>query len=54
MKAKTWAYGGLATVMFAGAMAWAFAPRPIEVEVDTVKVGPFRSQRGGGWPHPLA
>lgn len=43
MKAKTWAYGALAVALLAGAMAWAFAPRPVEVEVDTVKVGPFEA-----------
>lgn len=43
MKTKTWAYGALAAALLGGAMVWAFAPRPVEVEVDTVKVGPFEA-----------
>ncbi len=43
MKKKTWIVligGGLATVAL---LAWAFAPRPLEVEVATVTEGPFET-----------
>ena len=32
----------LAGVIAAGLMVWAFAPRPVEVEIATVTRGPFR------------
>ena len=43
MKAKSWIYGigGLGAV--AALLIWAFGPRPVEVEVATVKQGHFES-----------
>jgi len=42
---KAWLRKGswmLAGVAAAGLLAWAFAPRPVEVETATVTRGPFR------------
>ena len=43
MKTKTWVIGGTATVVLALAAGWAFAPRPIEVELATVTQGLFET-----------
>lgn len=43
MKKKTWIATGVATVAIAALLAWAFAPRPLEVEVAPVAEGPFET-----------
>jgi HlyD family secretion protein len=40
---KTLLTGALAALLAAGLLAWAFAPRPVEVEVAAVTEGPFES-----------
>jgi HlyD family secretion protein len=42
---KVWLHRGawiLAVVIAAGLLAWAFAPRPVDIEIATVTRGPFR------------
>lgn len=41
MKRSTWIYAGAGVVAAVAALAWAFAPRPIEVEVAEATRGPF-------------
>lgn len=41
MKRKTWLYGALVVVALGLTLAWAFAPRPVEVEVAAVTQGRF-------------
>ena len=43
MNRKTWIVGGSAAVLLALAAGWAFAPRPVEVELATVTQGPFET-----------
>jgi HlyD family secretion protein len=43
MKVKTWVIGGTVVLALALAAGWAFAPRPIEVELATVTQGPFET-----------
>ena len=43
MKRKTWMVGGAAAVVLVLAVAWAFAPRPVEVELAPVTQGPFET-----------
>jgi HlyD family secretion protein len=43
MKRKTWIYGGLGAAALAALLAWAFAPRPLEVEVAQVDRGVFET-----------
>jgi HlyD family secretion protein len=43
MQRKTLLLGGLAVVALAALLAWAFAPRPIAVEVGTAGIGPFET-----------
>jgi HlyD family secretion protein len=43
MKKKTWIYAGATAVALVAALIWAFAPRPIEVEVATATEGPFET-----------
>lgn len=43
MKRSTWLYGGCGLLATAGLLAWAFAPRPIEVEVATAAQGFFQA-----------
>ena len=43
MKRKTWIAGGSAAVLLALAVGWAFAPRPVEVELAPVTQGPFET-----------
>jgi HlyD family secretion protein len=43
MKRKTLILGGLTTAAVLALMAWAFAPRPVPVEVATVDRGPFET-----------
>lgn len=43
MKTKTWIYAGAGVVTAAALLAWAFAPRPIEVEVASVTSGRFEA-----------
>ena len=43
MKKKTWIVTAVAVVATAALLAWAFAPRPLEVEVATVSEGPFET-----------
>jgi HlyD family secretion protein len=40
---KTWIYGGAGAVLAAALLAWAYAPRPVEVEVATATLGRFES-----------
>ena len=40
---RTWIYAGLGALLVAGLLGWAFAPRPIEVEVATATKGRFES-----------
>jgi HlyD family secretion protein len=39
----TWIYGAAGAVLAAALLAWAYAPRPVEVEVATVTQGRFES-----------
>ncbi len=41
MNKRQWITVGVATAGLAGALAWAFAPRPLQVEAAVVTVGPF-------------
>jgi HlyD family secretion protein len=41
MQRRTWIIVGVATVVTAAAIAWAFAPRPVDVEVARAEVGAF-------------
>jgi HlyD family secretion protein len=43
MKRKTWIFGGSAAVALIVAVAWAFAPRPVEVELSPVTQGHFET-----------
>ena len=43
MNRKTWIVGGSAAVLLALAVGWAFAPRPVEVELAPVTQGPFET-----------
>jgi len=43
MKKSTWIIGGAATLALAALLGWAFAPRPLEVEVAAVTEGPFET-----------
>jgi HlyD family secretion protein len=43
MKRSTWIVGGLAAAAALGALAWAFAPRPIDVEVAAASRGRFEA-----------
>jgi HlyD family secretion protein len=43
MKKSTWIGGGAALAATVGLMAWAFAPRPVEVEVAAVTRGHFEA-----------
>lgn len=43
MKRKTWIMGGGGALVLAALLAWAFAPRPIEVEVASADRGPFET-----------
>jgi HlyD family secretion protein len=43
MKKSTWIVGGTATLAIAALLGWAFAPRPLEVEVASVTEGPFQT-----------
>jgi HlyD family secretion protein len=43
MKHKPWIVGGAAAVMVVLAVAWAFAPKPIEVELSPVTQGHFET-----------
>ncbi len=43
MKHKTWIYGGSALAALSLAVAWALAPRPVEVELAAVSEGPFET-----------
>ncbi|MCR5882003.1 HlyD family efflux transporter periplasmic adaptor subunit [Rhizobacter sp. J219] len=43
MKRSTWVAAGVASVAVVGLLAWAFAPRPVEVEVATATQAPFRT-----------
>jgi HlyD family secretion protein len=41
MKRKTWVVATLAGVALVAVLAWAFAPRPVEVELAPVEQGAF-------------
>ncbi len=43
MKRSTWITGGVAVLALAGLFAWAFAPRPVEVELGAAHLGPFET-----------
>jgi len=43
MKKSTWIGGGVAAAVAVGLMAWAFAPRPVEVEAAQVTRGHFEA-----------
>ena len=43
MKRKTWIIAGAAGVLLVLAVAWAFAPKPVEVELAPVTQGPFET-----------
>ena len=43
MKRKTWIIGGAAGVLLVLAVAWAFAPKPVEVELASVTQGAFET-----------
>ena len=43
MKTRTWLFTAIGVVGAAALFAWAFAPRPIEVEVAAVTRGPFET-----------
>lgn len=43
MKRKTWFVGGGGALVLAALLGWAFAPRPIEVEVAAADRGPFET-----------
>ncbi len=43
MKRKTWILGGTATAVLVSAVAWAFTPRPVEVELAPVTQGHFET-----------
>jgi HlyD family secretion protein len=43
MKKKTLLWSALAAVAVAALVAWAFAPRPVEIEVATTAEGPFET-----------
>ena len=43
MKTKTWILGGLAVAGGVALLAWAFAPRPLEVETGVADRGPFET-----------
>ena len=43
MKRKTWIFGSVASVALVLVVAWAFAPRPVEVELSPVTQGHFET-----------
>jgi HlyD family secretion protein len=43
MKSKTWIFGGAAAIVLVLAAAWAFTPRPVEVELSPVTQGHFET-----------
>jgi HlyD family secretion protein len=43
MQRKTWLTGGVAVLALAGVLAWAFAPRPLAVEVASATQGRFET-----------
>ncbi|MBX3603852.1 MAG: efflux RND transporter periplasmic adaptor subunit [Piscinibacter sp.] len=43
MKKTTWLVGGAAAVAVTALLAWAFAPRPVDVEVAAATRGPFQT-----------
>ena len=43
MKRKTWIIGGATAVLLVVAVAWAFAPKPVEVELAPVTQGAFET-----------
>jgi len=43
MKTRTWIYGAAGTALAAALLAWAFAPRPVEVEAAPVTRGHFET-----------
>lgn len=43
MKTKTWIYGGATALAMVALLAWAFAPRPVEVEVAQADRGSFET-----------
>ena len=43
MKKRSWIYAGVGAALAAAALGWAFAPRPVEVEVASVTQGRFET-----------
>ena len=43
MQRRTWVMGGAAVVVLGGLLAWAFAPRAVEVEVAQATQGRFET-----------
>jgi HlyD family secretion protein len=43
MKRSTWIVGGVAALVVVAAVVWAFAPKPVAVELGTVSTGPFET-----------
>ena len=43
MKVRTWIYVGCGVLAAVALVAWAFAPRPLEVEVAAITKGPFQT-----------
>jgi HlyD family secretion protein len=43
MQRRTWIGAAVVTLVSVALLAWAFAPRPVEVEVATVSAGPFET-----------
>src|SRR5690349_24033023 len=43
MKTRTWLYGAAGTAAVVALLAWAFAPRPVEVEVAVATRGRFEA-----------
>ena len=43
MKPRTRIYAAVTALLLAGLLAWAFAPRPVEVEIAPARIGPFET-----------
>src|SRR5436190_20183540 len=43
MKKRTWIYATVGVIAMLALVAWAFAPRPIEVELASATSGPFET-----------
>lgn len=43
MLARRWLYAGVGSAVLVAVLAWAFAPRPVQVEAASVTAGPFET-----------